>query len=278
MVPEEEDRVKKFIGGLPNNIHGYAVRNVENKRMFDNNQKDNRVQQPPYKRQNVGGQSVARAYTAGNNKKRGYAEPLPYCNKCKLHHEGPCTVKCGKCNKVGHMPRDCMNVVSATATQRAPVVNQRVPTCFEYGRQGHYRNECTKLKNQTGGKKLGTRPINLERRHMCWEEEKLTLIPTSSRPVKLGSFDVIIGMDWLANHHAVIVCDEKIVRIPYGDEVLIVKGDRSGKEKKSKLSIISCTKTQKYIIKGYQTFLAQVTKKKTKDKSEEKRLEDMPIV
>ncbi|GKD97924.1 putative reverse transcriptase domain-containing protein [Tanacetum coccineum] len=41
-------------------------------------------------------------------------------------------------------------------------------------------------------------------------------------PVELGSFDVIIGMDWLANHHAVIVYDEKIVRIPYGDEVLIV--------------------------------------------------------
>ncbi|GKE29917.1 putative reverse transcriptase domain-containing protein, partial [Tanacetum coccineum] len=68
-------------------------------------------------------------------------------------------------------------------------------------------------------------------------------------PVELGSFDVIIGMDWLANHHAVIVCDEKIVRIPYGDEVLIIQGDKSDKGKKSKLSIISCTKTQKYIKK-----------------------------
>ncbi|GKB20968.1 hypothetical protein Tco_0854891 [Tanacetum coccineum] len=56
-------------------------------------------------------------------------------------------------------------------------------------------------------------------------------------------------MDWLANHHAVIVCDEKIVRIPYGDEVLIVQDDRGGKGEKSKLSIISCTKTQKYIEK-----------------------------
>nr|GEY51430.1 reverse transcriptase domain-containing protein [Tanacetum cinerariifolium] len=57
-------------------------------------------------------------------------------------------------------------------------------------------------------------------------------------PVELGSFDVIIGMDWLANHHAVIICDEKIMRIPYGDEVLIVQGDRSDKGNKSKLSII----------------------------------------
>nr|GEU81448.1 putative reverse transcriptase domain-containing protein [Tanacetum cinerariifolium] len=66
-------------------------------------------------------------------------------------------------------------------------------------------------------------------------------------PVELSRFNVIIGMDYLANHHAVIVCDEKIMRIPYGDEVLIVQGDRGEKGKKSKLSIISCTKTQKVL-------------------------------
>ncbi|GJW98633.1 putative reverse transcriptase domain-containing protein [Tanacetum coccineum] len=97
-------------------------------------------------------------------------------------------------------------------------------------------------------------------------------------PVELGSFDVIIGMDWLANHHAVIACDEKIVRIPNGDEVLIVQGDKDGKGEKSKLSIISCTKTQKYIKKGCPIFLAQVTKKEIEDKSEEERLEDIPTV
>ncbi|GKF57502.1 hypothetical protein Tco_0171039, partial [Tanacetum coccineum] len=47
---------------------------------------------------------------------------------------------------------------------------------------------------------------------------------------------------------------------------------------KSKLNIISCTKTQKYMEKGCQVYLAQVTSKKNKDKSEEKRLEDVPIV
>ncbi|GJU90639.1 putative reverse transcriptase domain-containing protein [Tanacetum coccineum] len=97
-------------------------------------------------------------------------------------------------------------------------------------------------------------------------------------PVKLRSFDSIIGMDWLANHHAVIVCDEKVVRIPYGDEGLIVQGDGGSRREKSKLSIISCTKTHKYVEKGCLIFLAQVTKKETGDKSEEKRLEDMPTV
>ncbi|GKD52308.1 putative reverse transcriptase domain-containing protein, partial [Tanacetum coccineum] len=63
-------------------------------------------------------------------------------------------------------------------------------------------------------------------------------------PVELGSFDVIIGMDWLLKYHIVIVCDEKIVRIPYGDEVLIVQGDKSDGRNESRLNIILCTKTQ----------------------------------
>ncbi|GJZ06263.1 reverse transcriptase domain-containing protein [Tanacetum coccineum] len=163
MVPEEEDRVKKFIRGLPHNIQGnviaieptrlqdavcmannlmdqklkgYAMKNGENKRKFDNSQKDNRGQQPPFKRQNVGGQNVARAYTTGNNEMRVYNGSLPLCNKCKFHYEGPCTVRCGKCNKVGHLTRDCKATISTTSTKRGQVVNQRVLNCFECGRQG----------------------------------------------------------------------------------------------------------------------------------------------
>ncbi|GKE12203.1 hypothetical protein Tco_1415754 [Tanacetum coccineum] len=71
-------------------------------------------------------------------------------------------------------------------------------------------------------------------------------------PVELGSFDVIIGMDWLVKYHTVIVCDEKIVHIPFGNKILIVRGDG--------------------------IFLAHITTKKAEDKSEEKRLEDIPIV
>ncbi|GJT84834.1 putative reverse transcriptase domain-containing protein [Tanacetum coccineum] len=98
------------------------------------------------------------------------------------------------------------------------------------------------------------------------------------KPVELGSFDVIIGMDWLVKYHAVIVCDEKIVRIPFWNEILFFCGDRSKNEHGSRLNIISCTKTQKYLLKGFHVFLAHVTAKKAEDKSEEKRLEDVPIV
>ncbi|GJW47041.1 putative reverse transcriptase domain-containing protein [Tanacetum coccineum] len=97
-------------------------------------------------------------------------------------------------------------------------------------------------------------------------------------PIELGSFDVIIGMDWLIKYHAVIVCDEKIVRIPFENEILIVCGNGNNNGHESRLNIISCTKTQMYLLKRYQVFLAHVTTKKTEDKTEEKRLEDVPIV
>ncbi|GJR86391.1 putative reverse transcriptase domain-containing protein [Tanacetum coccineum] len=153
MVLKEEDRVERFIGGLPDNIQGnviaaeptrlqdavrllnrlngrkivkgYAMKNAENNRRLEVNQRDNRGQQPPFKRPNFGGQNVARAYTAGNNKKKPYNGPLPLCNKCKLHHEGPCTMRCGKGNKCG--------------------------------RQGHYMSDCPKLKDQNRRNKDGNK-------------------------------------------------------------------------------------------------------------------------
>ncbi|GKF78820.1 hypothetical protein Tco_0234388 [Tanacetum coccineum] len=97
-------------------------------------------------------------------------------------------------------------------------------------------------------------------------------------PVELGSLDVIIGMDWLAKYQAVIVFAERIVCIPLGNETLIVRGDGSDRGNKTHLNIISCTKTQKYMLKVCPIFLAHVSTKETEDKSEKKQLEDVPIV
>nr|GEY26108.1 putative reverse transcriptase domain-containing protein [Tanacetum cinerariifolium] len=43
-------------------------------------------------------------------------------------------------------------------------------------------------------------------------------------PIKLGSFDVVIGMDWLSKNHAKILCDEKVVHIPIDGKTLIIRG------------------------------------------------------
>ncbi|GKC18392.1 putative reverse transcriptase domain-containing protein [Tanacetum coccineum] len=97
-------------------------------------------------------------------------------------------------------------------------------------------------------------------------------------PIELSSFDVIIGMDWLAKYHAVIDYAEKIVRILWGNETLIVHGDENIRGNETCLNIISCTKTDKYLLKGHHVFLAYVTTKETEDKSGEKQLKDVPII
>ncbi|KAL9995940.1 putative nucleotidyltransferase, Ribonuclease H [Helianthus debilis subsp. tardiflorus] len=90
-------------------------------------------------------------------------------------------------------------------------------------------------------------------------------------PRVLGSFDVVIGMDWLSQHQAEILCSEKIIRIPrFGQEPLEVQGDKSG----AVVGIISFLKAQKCLRKGHTAILALVSDASTK----ERKLEDIPVV
>ncbi|GJZ01256.1 putative reverse transcriptase domain-containing protein, partial [Tanacetum coccineum] len=88
--------------------------------------------------------------------------------------------------------------------------------------------------------------------------------------IELGSFDVITGMDWLLRYDAAILCREKRVRIPLEGKTLVIEGDRNN----SRSKILSCIKTRKYIEKGCELFLAQVTEQESK----EKRFEDVPVI
>ncbi|GJX23947.1 reverse transcriptase domain-containing protein [Tanacetum coccineum] len=51
-------------------------------------------------------------------------------------------------------------------------------------------------------------------------------------PIKLGSFDIVIGMDWLSKYHARIICDEKVVHIPIDGETLIIQAQIIEKKKR----------------------------------------------
>ncbi|XP_076932871.1 uncharacterized protein LOC143598566 [Bidens hawaiensis] len=89
--------------------------------------------------------------------------------------------------------------------------------------------------------------------------------------MNLGSFDIIVGMDWLAQHYAEIMFFEKYIRIPLDNNRIL----RIFSEKPSKgLKLMSCTQAQKYLRKKYVVFLANVVEKK----QEKKTIKDIPVV
>ncbi|GKE05322.1 putative reverse transcriptase domain-containing protein [Tanacetum coccineum] len=207
---------------------------------------------------------MARAYMAGNNEKKGYVGSLPYCNKCRFHHERPCTVRCGSYKRVGHMAKDCMAAI-ALNTQRASVGNQPGVVCYECGRLGHYRKDCSKsFVSSTFSALFDIAPSTLDTSYAV----ELVDGRISETNVILRGY--ILG---LLGH----MFDINLILIELGSFDIII-GDDCDSESKSKLSIISCTKTQNYMQKGCQVYLAQVTSKKIDDKSEAKRLEDVPII
>nr|GEY60050.1 hypothetical protein [Tanacetum cinerariifolium] len=119
-------------------ISTLVVRQAENKRKLANTSKNNQNQQQPNKRQNTG-----RAYTAWYGEKKHYSGSTPLCSKCNYHHDGPCAPKCHKCNRVGHLARDCRSSTNANTTNihKSTRASQKA-TCYECRNQGHYRRDC----------------------------------------------------------------------------------------------------------------------------------------
>ncbi|GJS00668.1 putative reverse transcriptase domain-containing protein [Tanacetum coccineum] len=175
MFPEEIDKIEKYIGGLPDMIHGsvkaskpktmqeaiefttelmdekthaYAERQAERKRKYDDLSKNNQNQQQQNKRQNTG-----QVYIAGNSDRKPYAGSKPLCSKCNYNHEGPCPPRCNNCKKVGHLAKDCRSRPANANNNNNN--NQKGNGCYECGTQGHFRRNCPKLRNNDRGNQVG---------------------------------------------------------------------------------------------------------------------------
>ncbi|GJY83047.1 putative reverse transcriptase domain-containing protein [Tanacetum coccineum] len=313
-VANETEKVDKYISGLPDNIYGnvksarpktldetielandlmdqklrtYAERQSDNKRKANDLSRNNHGhQQQPFKRQNV-----VKVYNMEIGEKKPYGGSLPkstgntnIANTQKGNGVAP-KRNVGNAEKRGNASRNPdSNIVTGTFLLN----NHYTSILFDTGADRIFISTAfSSLINIV--------PTSLDNSYdVKLADGKIVGIDTIIRgctlnfldhpfnidlmPVELGSFDVIISMDWLRRCHAVIVCDEKLVQVPYGNETLTFCGNESSNERESRLAVISYSKAQEYMAKGCQAFLAQISAKKEEHKSEGKQIKDVPIV
>nr|GEU50974.1 putative reverse transcriptase domain-containing protein [Tanacetum cinerariifolium] len=209
-------------------------------------------------------ESLQSENSSAPTKKKVSFGSLSICECCFTRHDGPCTIKCHKCGKVGHKARYCKEKSVATGANAQPI-----PTCYDCSEQGHTRNQClNKVKQEETGEVCGRAyvikdaepqgpnvvtstfssmldidPVKIDASYEV-ELADERVVSTNSvlkgytlnlvnhifeidlMPIELGTFDVIIGMDWLVKHDTIIVCSEKVVHVPYGNKTLIVESEK----------------------------------------------------
>ncbi|GJV90207.1 putative reverse transcriptase domain-containing protein [Tanacetum coccineum] len=203
-------------------LRTYAERQSDNKRKADDSSRNNHGhQQQPFKRQNV-----AKVYNMGIGERKPYEGSLPKCTKCHLHHNGPCTQRCHKCNNVGHFARDCRSTGwrkwevgnvekrgNAPGNPDANVVtgkfllnNHYASILFDTGADRSFISTAfssliniapTPLENfydveLADGKLVGIDTII----RGCTLNFLTNPVNHRSNALELGSLDVIVGMDW----------------------------------------------------------------------------------
>ncbi|GJY00569.1 putative reverse transcriptase domain-containing protein [Tanacetum coccineum] len=221
--------------------------------------------------------------TTTNSVRRENTGTTPKCTTYNFYHtpEAPCHT-CFNCNRPGYPAKDYRVVPRNVNPVNARSLAVARRACFECGGTDHYRSACPRLNraqwlgvnrpnqalaidggqgrgkngNQASGRAfmLGADEARQDPNIMTVEIDKvikgckleiegygfdINLIPFGSE-----TFDVIIGMDWLSNHKAKIICHEKVVRIPLPNgKVLRVVGERP--EEKMRHLISAKAKEQK---------------------------------
>ncbi|GJX83985.1 putative reverse transcriptase domain-containing protein [Tanacetum coccineum] len=222
-------------------IRTLAERQAKNKRKFEDTLRNNQNQQQPFKRHNV-----ARAYTAGPGEKKPYGGSKPLCPKCNYHHDGQNKNQgnqAGNGNAVARaysVGTTGTNSNSNVATGTFLLNNRYASILFDTGADRSFVSTAfSSLIDIIPSTLDHGYDVELADGRIIWVN---TLIRGCTlnflnhpfnidlMPVEMGGFDVIIGIDWLSKYHAVIVNDEKIVLISFGNKILIVHGDGSNND------------------------------------------------
>ncbi|GJS42812.1 putative reverse transcriptase domain-containing protein [Tanacetum coccineum] len=281
MVEPERVKVDAYIRGLTDNIKGEvtsskpanlnkAVR-MAHKLMDQKSQaRDERILEgkkrkwESFQSRNSSGKGNQRdnsRQTLQNNQRQGNTRAmvtaptngkLPLCERCFTRHVGanalpipPC-YDCGEQGHIGNVPRKVKQEEVREVHGRAYAIKDAEPKGLNVVTGMFMLNNRYAFVLFDSGSDLGGSCMDIDFSSM------LNIDPVkigASYEVELadgrvlGIFDVIIGMDWLVKHDAMIVCGEKVVRIPYRNKMLIVESDKGV----SRLKVISCIKAHKYV-------------------------------
>nr|GEZ09050.1 hypothetical protein [Tanacetum cinerariifolium] len=150
---------------------------------------------------------------------------VPKCTTCNIYHppEAPCRT-CFNCNRPGHFAKDCRVV-----PRNVNPVNVRNPApahgaCYECGSINHLTPAYPRLNR-------AQRPGGILPNQVAANNRG----QGRGNQGKGESFDVIIGMDWLSDHKAKIICHKKVVRIPLLDVKVLRVLEEKWKEKMRQL-------------------------------------------
>nr|GEV49892.1 putative reverse transcriptase domain-containing protein [Tanacetum cinerariifolium] len=202
-----------------------------------------------------------KSYAATPTENHGYTGNHLLCHRFTLHHTGPCIIRCRVCYKrKRHYQSQCpkMNINANRRTcllrdknaQQDPnvftgmfLLNHRpARTLFDLGADRSFvsisfasmLNIPSITLDTTYNIKMADG--NLISTNIVIQGCTLTLLnqpfEINLMSIKLGSFDVVIGMDWLSKYHAKIICDEKVIHIPVENETLIIRVMEKKSDKK----------------------------------------------
>ncbi|GJY68271.1 putative reverse transcriptase domain-containing protein [Tanacetum coccineum] len=252
LVTPESRKIKRYVCGLALQIRRMKVEKRGNvgESSKDKNGKDDN------KRTRTGNAFATTANPVG----RENTGTWPKCTTCNSYYApgGPCRT-CFNCNRPSHLAKDCRGVRRNVNPVNSR--NPNVRACYECGSTDHVRPACPRFNRAQGpggnrpnqvvannegqgrgnqeNQARGIEPSELGFRYEiemasgqlieidkvikgCKLEIEGHVFDIDLIPFGHGSFDVIIGMDWLSNHKAEIICHEKVVRIPLLDGKIVV--------------------------------------------------------
>ncbi|GJW03061.1 putative reverse transcriptase domain-containing protein [Tanacetum coccineum] len=256
-VANETKKIDKYISGLPDNIYG-SVKSSRPKTKDDDSIQKTHASLT----NNPSEENVASSNNMGTGEKKPYEGSLTKCTKCHFHHNGMCTQKCHKCNKVGHFVRDCRGSgnTNVANTHKGNGANPKGNSCFECGASGHFKKDCPKLKNKNEG--------SVNAQGWVYAVGNAEKKGNASRD---PDSNVVTGTFLLNNRYTSILFD--------------TGADRSFTSTtfSSLINIAPTPLENSYDVelvdgKIVGVFLAQISTKKEEDKSEGQQIKDVPIV